>query len=82
MFGFFGCWIVLWTTQGRVFGDPSYAGPSKERTYLITAKGSVYFVESYYGMRYKFADRGIVVFWLSGALGGVYLQRRKKKSKV
>lgn len=78
MIGFTGCWIVSWTTETRVFADASYSQASEARTSAIFVKGAVYYVEPDYGTRYKIADRGIWLFFLSFWLGGAYLNRKKR----
>ena len=79
--GFFGCWIIGWSTESRVFSDTSFARPSETRTDAIIVKGKIYFVEPNYGWYFRMSDRLILANFAIALLGGGYLDHRKRKSK-
>ena len=79
--GFFGCWIIGWNTEMRVFSDAIFSMPSEMRTDAIEVKGKIYFVEPNYGWYFRMSDRLILVSFAIGGLGGGYVEHRKRKSK-
>ena len=81
MLGFFGCWIIGWKTETRVFSNASFTKPSVTRTEAIRVKNATYYVEPNYGWYFRMSDCLILVSLAIGLLGGGYVEHRKRKSR-
>ena len=79
--GFFGCWIIGWNTETRVFSDTSFTKPSVTRTEAIQVKNSIYYVEPNYGWYFRKSDQLMFVSFAIALLGGGYVEHRRRKSK-
>ncbi|MES2137325.1 MAG: hypothetical protein V4502_09755 [Pseudomonadota bacterium] len=75
--GFFVCWGIGWTAEGRVLGKPEFEHPTAERSARIEMKEATFFVEPNYARRYRFADSFSLVFWLI-AVGGAGIKERDR----
>ena len=85
VFGFFACWSVGWTTEGRVFSTETsrevFSKPDVLRPIPVEMKGKTFYLEPDWGRNYNISQRAIMWCWIVAALGGAYVEHRKRKDK-
>ena len=83
--GFFACWSVGWTTEGRVLRNDSireiFSKPDALRPVAVEMKGKTFYLEPDWGRNYNVSQRAIFWCFLVAGLGGAYVEYRKRKDK-